>query len=368
MMSVPEPEVRLIVLEILQSLVDQRQYADKLRKIKLPKDISQLELPTETKANRLFDIAFMKKFGRQFLSQLYQSILMDNNTQNIFHAIYCLMNLVTLEAGDKDVLVDVIHFCFEIQSTIIKTSDSNGSIHQISPKKLSRTHYHIIHALIAAYFNLMSKLNGITPFSHHVDEIVRNRELHAPYLLPANAFNFNIDETIPLRIPKECLFSQESIVNALDASGHDTSRFDREFRPELEPDTPGRENYDDSETDGSIISETDTRTTFNNENQMEDISFQTIRDVFNSVETTRTRYDEKRRLIEEFRTKPFEELKFRVHEKQRLADQRIEQLLNVLYLSKDRLPMTTTNGNLTPTNGTSRSHSNTFNYPELFTY
>ncbi len=31
----------------------------------------------------------------------------------------------------------------------------------------------------------------------------------------------------------------------------------------LEPDTPGRENYDDSETDGSIISETDTRTTFN---------------------------------------------------------------------------------------------------------
>jgi hypothetical protein len=28
---------------------------------RLPKDISQLELPTETKANRLFDIAFMKK-------------------------------------------------------------------------------------------------------------------------------------------------------------------------------------------------------------------------------------------------------------------------------------------------------------------
>lgn len=40
---------------------------------------------------------------------------MDNNTKEIFHAIYCLMNLVTLEAGDKDVLVDVIHFCFEIQ-------------------------------------------------------------------------------------------------------------------------------------------------------------------------------------------------------------------------------------------------------------
>jgi len=30
----------------------------------------------------------------------------------------------------------------------------------------------------------------------------------------------------------------------------------------IEPDTPGGENYDDSETDGSIISETDTRATF----------------------------------------------------------------------------------------------------------
>ncbi len=40
---------------------------------------------------------------------------MDNNTKDIFHALYCLMNIVTLEAGDKDVLVDVIHFCFEIQ-------------------------------------------------------------------------------------------------------------------------------------------------------------------------------------------------------------------------------------------------------------
>ncbi|CAF3025991.1 unnamed protein product [Rotaria sp. Silwood2] len=232
MLSAPEPEVRLIVLEILQSLVDRRQYSDKLRKVKLPKDISQLELPTETKANRLFDIAFMKKFGRQFLTQLYQCILMDNNTKDIFHATYCLMNLVTLEAGDKDVLVDVIHFCFEIQSYITKMSDSNGNLHESSQKRLLRVNHNSIHALIAAYFNLMSKLNGIRAFSHHVDEVVRNRERHAPYLLPSNAFNSNVDETIPYRIPKDCLFSQESVANALDASGHDTSRFDREFRPE----------------------------------------------------------------------------------------------------------------------------------------
>lgn len=106
---------------------------------------------------------------------------------------------------------------------------------------------------------------------------------------------------------------------------------------------------------------------------MEDISFQTIREVFNTVESTRTRHDEKRRLVEEFRTKPFEELKSRVLAKQRQADQHFEQFLNVLYLTKDRLPTTTTittpNGNLTPTtSGPAKSHVTTFNYPELFTY
>jgi hypothetical protein len=52
-------------------------------------------------------------------------------------------------------------------------SDSNGNIHQTSQRKLSRINHHSIHALIAAYFNLMSKLNGITAFSHHVDEVRR---------------------------------------------------------------------------------------------------------------------------------------------------------------------------------------------------
>ena len=50
-------------------------------------------------------------------------------------------------------------------------SDSNSSLHQLSQRRLSRTHHHSIHALIAAYFNLMSKLNGIAAFSHHVDEV-----------------------------------------------------------------------------------------------------------------------------------------------------------------------------------------------------
>ena len=63
--------------------------------------------------------------------------------------------------------------------------DSNGDLSQTSSRKLSRTNHYCIHALIAAYFNLMSKLNGITEFSNHVDE-VRSR--------PASCFASNSPE------------------------------------------------------------------------------------------------------------------------------------------------------------------------------
>ena len=44
---------------------------------------------------------------------------MENNTKEIFYAIYCLMCLVTLEADDSDVSVDMIRFCLDIQVTSI---------------------------------------------------------------------------------------------------------------------------------------------------------------------------------------------------------------------------------------------------------
>ena len=49
--------------------------------------------------------------------------------------------------------------------------DINGSLNQISNRKLSQINQFSIHALIAAYFNLVSKLNGIRLFSNHIDEV-----------------------------------------------------------------------------------------------------------------------------------------------------------------------------------------------------
>ncbi|CAF1461719.1 unnamed protein product [Adineta steineri] len=220
MMSASVVEIRLIILEILILLIDKRHYADKIRKIRIPKDISQLNLSAATKTSHLVDMPFMKKYGERFLRQLYNCILMNNNTKDIFYTIYCLMNIVTLEVNDQDILVDIIHFCFEIQSILLTIIDEDY-------KKLSKINCNCIHALIAAYFNLMSKLYGIEAFSTHVDEVIQSRELSAPHLLPPNAFQSTTKENLSKSLSMECLFSEKIVIDALKLSHYDISRFDR---------------------------------------------------------------------------------------------------------------------------------------------
>ncbi|CAF1281862.1 unnamed protein product [Adineta ricciae] len=163
LMRIPTAEIRWFVLQIFVSLIDKRHYAHKLRKIRISKDIAQLNLPAMTKPTQLVDISFMKKYGSQFLSQLYDCLLMDNNTKDIFYTIHCLMSLIIFEDDDKDILVDMIHFCIEIQKQILVTPKEES-------KQLSTTTCYCIHALIAAFLNTLSKLYKVTTFSRYVDD------------------------------------------------------------------------------------------------------------------------------------------------------------------------------------------------------
>ncbi|CAF2526232.1 unnamed protein product [Rotaria sp. Silwood2] len=129
------------------------------------------------------------------------------------------------------------------------------------------------------------------------------------------------------------------------------------------PDSPGGNDNKESETDDSLSSRIDLR----NENQNEEISFETIHNVFNTNESTRARYDENKSLITKFHAKPFEELKVLVNEKKQQSNQHIEQLLNVRHLPKDKLPSKLLNGNST-SNENLKLQMNKINYPELFTY
>jgi DNA-binding response OmpR family regulator len=77
----------------------------------------------------------------------------------------------------------------------------------------------------------------------------------------------------------------------------------------------------------------------------------------------------------EYLTKPFEELKSRVNERQRQAEQRMEQLLSGFRVDNDATSLATITNETAAyhasqitSNGISQSNGTAFNYPELFTY
>lgn len=51
------------------------------------------------------------------------------------------------------------------------------------------THVCAIHALVAAYVNLMSQLTAIPALCQHVEAVIDARRKHAPFYLPIMAFN-----------------------------------------------------------------------------------------------------------------------------------------------------------------------------------
>ncbi|CAF1603273.1 unnamed protein product [Rotaria magnacalcarata] len=127
----------------------------------------------------------------------------------------------------------------------------------------------------------------------------------------------------------------------------------------FQPDSPGDDNNEESEADDSLSSRLDLR----NENQKEDISFDKIHDVLTKIESPLERSDENRRLVNEFRTKPLDQLKMIVNGK----NQQMKDLLNDRKLSRKDPPLKLTNGSAS-SNEKLKLHTNNYTYPELFTY
>ncbi|CAF3189105.1 unnamed protein product [Rotaria socialis] len=127
----------------------------------------------------------------------------------------------------------------------------------------------------------------------------------------------------------------------------------------IEPNSPGDNDNEESETDDSLSSRSDLR----NENQKEDISFDTIHDVLTKIESPLERSDENKRLANDFRTKPLDQLKMIVNGK----NQQIENLLNDRKLSRKDPPLKLTNGNA-GSNEKLKLRTNNYAYPELFTF
>ncbi|KAJ8306182.1 hypothetical protein KUTeg_016727 [Tegillarca granosa] len=169
-----DPIMRLIVQEILHTLIDRHDNTNKLLRIVIPKDISQLRLMLE-KVQRQ-DSMFMKKNNVQFYWSILENVMMESNKVDNFEALYCTMCLISIEMGGDDILLELLRLGLDVQQIALDNH-------------LPLTHQCAIHGLVAAFLNLVSQLMSLPPLCQYVSEVIETRRREAKYLLPDFAFN-----------------------------------------------------------------------------------------------------------------------------------------------------------------------------------
>ncbi|XP_033644947.1 protein EFR3 homolog B-like isoform X2 [Asterias rubens] len=212
MSVVPNPGIRVVVQEILHTLIDRHENVIKLYANRgIVKNIGDLELKVE-KASRQ-DIMFMRKHGAEFQWHIFENLIRSQNTTKNFVAIYCTMSLLCVELGTDDILVGLVKLALALQD------------HACDPtSKIPTSHQYAIHAIVAQYLNLIGQLTAIPSLCQHVWQVIESRRKSTPHLLPPISVEDKVPSTGQGSLAPELLFQVDSISEALGSSGHDVSR------------------------------------------------------------------------------------------------------------------------------------------------
>ncbi|XP_036368487.1 protein EFR3 homolog A isoform X2 [Octopus sinensis] len=332
MSQVEEPALRLIVQDILHTLIDRHGNTQKLKNVCMLKDLSELTIETTPRQ----DIMFMKKNGNHFYHHLYENIEMNSNHVENFEALYCTMALILVELGSSDLLVDLCRLALDIQHMVCTNNH------------LPITHKCAIHGLLAAYLNLLCHLMSIPAFSEHVNQVLESRSQEASFLLPEFAFNRkNKPSSYPIdfTLRENWLFSQKAIAESLQNNGHDTAGLDVPFslRPLGIGDTSDMThstsdihsvNLDFDSTNGSPTVP----------KKVDDVTFDALKKMLNEEETVNKDEEEKKRLqiFASFRDAPFEEIMARSEAKSNQFHNKLNEILD-LVSNPPESPSSTTN-------------------------
>uniref|UniRef100_A0A3B3CC83 EFR3 homolog B n=1 Tax=Oryzias melastigma TaxID=30732 RepID=A0A3B3CC83_ORYME len=174
-----DPEIRLLVLSILTSLIDRRHNACRL---------------ISTSAGGV---------GSGHAQRLYRHVFLackeESSGHNHYRALFTLMAVLGVELANEEVLVDLIRLVLAMQV--------RGLI-QVIIENLSVFNRCGVHAVCSASLNLLSQLGPPPALRHHVSEVTETRQKEAPYLLPDHILipekELKLDETILFRASKIC--------------------------------------------------------------------------------------------------------------------------------------------------------------------
>ncbi|TDG96037.1 hypothetical protein EPR50_G00235370 [Perca flavescens] len=295
-----DPEIRLLVLSIVTSLIDRRHNAPRLAATaaSVTFDVSVLQRK-EDRCSRQ-DNLFIRKHAQRLYRHIYLTCKEESSGRSHYQALCALLAVVCVELTNEEVTVDLIRLVLALQELALSNQECLSVFNRCG-----------VHAVCAAFLLLLSQLGPPPPLHQHVTQVIESRQSSAPHLLPDDLF---CDKPrLPegeLKVDEDFLFSQLKICAALTGSSYSAhaERFSTPYTPQI----TDEDRLSKRKSIGDVISlQIDMDPEYCDTEQKpetEQITFETLKNAIDdrgSVEE-----DERRRMqvVEKFQTAPFEEI------------------------------------------------------------
>lgn len=212
LLQAPDPDVRLLVLQTFQILVDRHGNLEKLSApTTSPANLGLNAFPG--KANRA-DQLFVQKSVFRIYSGFKTVLLEQNNCKEFLDAMYTTVALLSVETSGVD----------ESAAYLLDLIDSMQSI-AIRELALSTENRFALHALSIALLGLLGAMVNVAEIDNYIDSIVTARQGKAPHMLPplCEEYNPGLDPNTP---DDDVVIQADTIRDALKSAGKDIQGMD----------------------------------------------------------------------------------------------------------------------------------------------
>uniref|UniRef100_A0A8C7XR33 EFR3 homolog Bb (S. cerevisiae) n=1 Tax=Oryzias sinensis TaxID=183150 RepID=A0A8C7XR33_9TELE len=314
-----DPEIRLLVLEILLSLIDRHVNRPKFSRISIVSDISVLKLKLD-KCSRQ-DNLFMKKHGQQLYRHIYLNCKEETSAQEHYETLFALLGLLSVELANEEVVVDLIRLALALQDLALCTDEPLPTYNRCA-----------VHALAAAYLNLICQLTTVPAFCQHIHEVIEVRRKEKPYLLPEDVFAQKPKLPSSLdKIDADVLFLQSKITEVLGGSGYNTERLGTPYVPQYTDEDRLSKRKSIGETI-SIQMDVESRNSPEKKERTpaEEITFETLKNaIVDSVGMEEQERERRRQVVEKFQKAPFEEIAAHCGARATMLQSKLNQIFEI---------------------------------------
>lgn len=219
---VDDNTVRLLVQEILHTLLDRHENLRPLEHVGYVQNVDDLNLTVE-KCTRT-DAMFMKRHCYPICSTLYKCAMAADNSSENFDAILCTMILLCVEVGCEEVIVELYRLALGFQTVAADSATAMTKFYRIE-----------LHNLVAKFINVSAQLLAIPALCQHVQQVVKSRTMvgvHPKFnLLDVDERNRVDEREFLVMLTDEMLFDKTVLAEALRSRSYDVTSFNLPFVP-----------------------------------------------------------------------------------------------------------------------------------------